>query len=57
VNNPRDSLMPERGTLSVDKARRLLGYDPQYSLDKGFVQYIQWYKKLAEDQPELFRAE
>lgn len=57
INNPRDSLMPERGTLSVDKARQLIGYDPQYPLEKGFVQYIKWYKKLAEDQPELFREE
>ena len=31
--------------------------DPQYPLEKGFVQYIQWYKKLAADQPELFREE
>lgn len=52
---PRDALMPERGTLSVDKARRLLGYEPQYPLEKGFVRYIQWYKKLAESQPPLFR--
>jgi len=49
--------MPERGTLSVDKARRLLGYDPQFPVDKGFVQYIQWYKQLAATQPELFRDE
>lgn len=54
---PRDALMPERGTLSVDKARRLLGYDPQYPVDKGFVQYILWYKQLAAVQPELFREE
>jgi nucleoside-diphosphate-sugar epimerase len=55
IYNPRDALMPERGTLSIDKARRLLGYDPQYPVDKGFVQYIQWYKQLAVTQPELFR--
>jgi len=52
---PRDALMPERGTLSVAKARRLLGYDPEYPVDKGFVQYILWYKQLAAAQPELFR--
>ena len=43
---PRDRLMPSRGTLSVDKARELIGYDPQYPLEKGFVEYIQWYKEL-----------
>jgi nucleoside-diphosphate-sugar epimerase len=54
TNNPRDQLMPERGTLSVDKARRLLGYEPQYPLEVGFVEYIKWYKNLAAAQPELF---
>jgi nucleoside-diphosphate-sugar epimerase len=50
----RDQLMPERGTLSVDKARRLLGYQPQWPLEKGFVRYIQWYKGLASRHPKLF---
>ena len=44
----RDTLMPERGTLSVDKARRLIDYDPQWPLEKGFVEYIKWYKNLFE---------
>ena len=42
----RDNLMPSRGTLSIDKARGLLGYEPQYSLEKGFLKYIDWYRKL-----------
>jgi nucleoside-diphosphate-sugar epimerase len=52
--NPRDTLMPERGTLSIDKARRLIGYEPEYPVDRGFVDYILWYKRLAAEQPELF---
>ena len=52
--NPRDALMPERGTLSVDKARSLLGYEPQYPVEVGFTKYINWYKALAADSPELF---
>jgi nucleoside-diphosphate-sugar epimerase len=51
---PRDKLMPERGTLSVAKARRLLGYAPAFPLEKGFVRYIEWYKGLARQHPELF---
>jgi len=43
---PKDSLMPERGTLSVAKAKEILGYEPQYPLEKGFVKYIEWYKEL-----------
>lgn len=55
--NPRDALMPERGTLNIDKARKLLGYEPQYPVEKGFVQYIKWYQQLAINQPGLFREE
>ncbi len=55
IHNPRDTLMPERGTLSVEKARKLLGYEPENPLEKGFVRYIKWYKNLAAEQPELFR--
>lgn len=40
---PKDALAPERGTLSIDKARRLLGYAPQYPLERGLAQYIKWY--------------
>jgi nucleoside-diphosphate-sugar epimerase len=40
----RDSLMPFRGTLSIAKARRLLGYQPEHPIDIGFPEYIQWYK-------------
>jgi len=54
--NPRDALMPERGTLSVDKARKLLGYEPAYPLEVGFVEYINWYKEVARQNPKFFVA-
>lgn len=54
IHNPRDGLMPERGTLSVDKAKRLIGYEPQFPLEKGFIQYINWYKQLAAAHPDYF---
>lgn len=54
VYQPRDKLMPERGTLSIEKAGRLLGYAPAYPLEKGFVSYIQWYKELARAHPKFF---
>jgi len=53
-HNPRDGLMPERGTLSIEKARMLLGYEPQFPIEKGFVDYINWYKQFAKQNPELF---
>lgn len=40
---PKDNLTPDRGTLNVDKARHILGYEPQYDLEKGYVKYIEWY--------------
>lgn len=46
VYSEKDKLIPDRGTLSVDKAREMIGYNPQYPLEKGFVEYIQWYKDL-----------
>ncbi len=43
---PKDKLTPDRGTLSVEKARELLGYNPQNPLEIGFEKYIEWYKSL-----------
>ena len=43
---PKDKLMPDRGTLSIAKAKRLLNYDPKWPLEEGFVKYIEWYKGL-----------
>lgn len=39
----RDKLMPERGTLAGEKARRLLGYAPRFDLETGIARYIDWY--------------
>lgn len=41
---PKDSLTPDRGTLVIDKARKMIGYKPEYSLEKGYQEYIRWYK-------------
>ena len=41
-----DKLVPKRGTLNVDKARRLLGYQPQWPLERGFPQYVKWYRSM-----------
>lgn len=42
----RDKLMPVRGTLSIARARALLGYNPQNPVDVGFPKYIEWYRGL-----------
>jgi nucleoside-diphosphate-sugar epimerase len=45
-NVARDLLMPLRGTLSIEKAVRLLGYVPKHPLEVGFQKYIDWYQGL-----------
>lgn len=42
---PQDEKRPERGSLSIAKARRLLGYEPKYTIEKGIPEYIDFVKK------------
>ena len=45
-NEQRDKLTPVRGTLSIKKAKDLIGYNPKWSLENGYPKYIQWYKDI-----------
>lgn len=45
----RDALRPYRGTLSIDKARRLIGYEPATTLEAGLDRYVAWYRDLTAD--------
>jgi nucleoside-diphosphate-sugar epimerase len=42
----RDGLMPERGTLNVAKAGKLVGYQPSWPLEKGMSRYMDWYEGI-----------
>jgi nucleoside-diphosphate-sugar epimerase len=42
----RDKLMPKRGTLSISKAKKLIKFRSKWSLEKGYLRYIDWYKKI-----------
>jgi nucleoside-diphosphate-sugar epimerase len=42
----REKFMPERGTLSIKKAKDLLGYEPKNPIKSGYIKYIQWYKEF-----------
>jgi nucleoside-diphosphate-sugar epimerase len=48
---PKDKLMPERGTLVMDKAKSLIDHTPQFPLDVGYAKYIDWYKSFG--MPDL----
>ena len=43
---PKDNLTPDRGTLSIEKARTLLDFSPEFPLEKGYLDYINWYKEF-----------
>jgi nucleoside-diphosphate-sugar epimerase len=46
IYKEKEKLMPERGTLNVDKAKKLLNYKPEYPLEIGYEKYIKWYKNF-----------
>ena len=42
----KEKFMPERGTLDISKAKKLIGYNPINPIDTGYIKYISWYKKF-----------
>jgi nucleoside-diphosphate-sugar epimerase len=46
----RDASRPRRGSLSIEKARQKLGYEPAYDLAAGVSEYIGF---IRENHPEL----
>jgi nucleoside-diphosphate-sugar epimerase len=48
----RDKLRPYRGTLSVEKARTLMGYNPSTELEMGLTKYVEWYRELTSQPAE-----
>ena len=51
---PRDNLMPYRGTLSMNKAKKLLNLKSNWKLEKGYKKYIDWYIKFFENNKSSF---
>lgn len=48
LKKSKESFMPERGTLNIEKAKELIGYNPHYSIEEGYQKYIEWYKSFSE---------
>ena len=44
---PPDASRPERGTLSIEKARRLLGYNPTIDIEQGVSEYVAAMKEFG----------
>lgn len=38
----KDADFPSRGALNIDRARRILFYDPKVDVEEGFQRYYQW---------------
>ena len=49
INKSKESFMPERGTLIIEKAKKLLNYQPQNSIEVGYQKYIDWYKDFVRE--------
>jgi nucleoside-diphosphate-sugar epimerase len=39
----KDADFPSRGALNIDRARAVLGYDPQVDVAEGFENYYNWF--------------
>lgn len=40
---PRDVIKPIRGTLSTERAKEYLNFEPQWPLEIGYKRYCEWY--------------
>ena len=49
---PRDKLMPIRGTLSMNKAKKVLNFKSKFNLEKGIYKMMKWY--LKKDNEKYF---
>jgi nucleoside-diphosphate-sugar epimerase len=43
-----DSVGIRRGPLNIEKARRELGFQPRYDLNRGIRAYVDWWKSVTE---------
>lgn len=48
VERPRAADKPIRGTLSTERARTVLGFEPEWPLEEGYRRYCQWYAEAWE---------
>ena len=51
----RDRLRPFRGTLNMDKAKRVMDFAPRVELEDGLDRYVTWYRELM-SRTELVRS-
>jgi UDP-glucuronate 4-epimerase len=52
-NRPMPSADVHKTWATIDKARRLLGYQPQVSVDEGIEKLVDWYQRRYEASSPL----
>lgn len=57
IEKSPDRIRPERGALDIQKARRLLGYEPQYSLEDGLAEYVAFVRETQFPERQLVSEE
>ena len=45
TTNQTKPYRPNRGALNISKAKKILGFNPQYNLEKGIEKYLQFVKE------------
>ena len=55
IYKEKDKFMPVRGKLSIEKAKKLLNYYPEWNLEKGYLNYIKWYKETFKKNQNAFK--
>lgn len=48
VEQPQEVFRPKRGALDIQKAKSILGFEPEYSLEAGLEKYVAFVRSLAE---------
>ena len=51
VSTKTEDFRPKRGALDVSKARSLVGYEPEYPLERGVQEYVDFLSSLPTDGP------
>jgi UDP-glucose 4-epimerase len=53
VSERREDFRPKRGALDVEKARSLIGFAPEYPLERGLWEYVEFLASLSGDEPAV----
>ncbi len=52
-NVQEESFRPNRGTLDINKAKRILGFDPRVNLEEGVKRYARYLEPIYQNIPVL----